>query len=315
MNVASTSPTQSFGGSSVSTEDALDPPVMAANPGGDVETAVPPISVEGTLSQTATITTTPGFSSCSSGERTQGTTVDTNHNEETDKMSVTGKGNRTQAPSGVKVEASVRLRGSTARKASVTGTNTHNQLSLKKAQLKSSDNTSNPSFVAKIRRLVSTLMTFVFLFISHVWYIVKRGCDPITRYSTFTIVKEQERRVPLTNALFSLGTEASSKHCPELWACSEDTQLALLVVVGGVSERYIWKELKEVVYTEENWARALYHLRHTLWPNGDVMQKARQKLSERERDKKKQVAAEAIKKFLPSKQRLLWSTDFSARNL
>lgn len=248
------------------------------------------------------------FTRCNSGEQTQPTTGSTASNEDTGELSVTGSDQRTKAsipsPSGDKMKTSVRLRGNVGKKMRSDGTDTHQLMSLKKVQQNSSGDTLTPTFRTKIKQIVHLAMMLISLFISRVCYIIKRGVDPITQYSTFTLVKEQEKRVPLTNALFSLGSEVSSKHCPELWVCSEHTQLALLVVVGGVSERYIWKELKEVMYAEENWARALFHLRHTLWPDGEIMKKLNQKLSEKERNEKKQAAAEAIKKFLPSKKHI-----------
>ena len=305
----SVSPTQYFSGSSVSTEDTSETPAVVVNPGGMVETVVLPTLVRENPSQTV-ITTTGArdFTRCSSGELSQPTTGDTctASNEDTGELSVTGSDLRTKAfvpsPFVDKMETSVRLRSNVAKKVKSDGTDIHKLMSLKKVQQNSSDDTPTPTFRTKIKQMVHLVVMFILLFISRVCYIIKRGVDPITQYSTFTLVKEQEMRVPLTNALFSLGSEVSSKHCPELWASNEHTQLALLVVVGGASERYIWKELKEVMYAEENWARGLFHLRHTLWPDGEVMKKLSQKLSEKERNEKKQAAAEAIKKFLPSKK-------------
>ena len=304
------SPTQSFTGSSVSTEDASETPVVVANPSGMVEKVVLPTLVRENPSQILTTNTgAPDFTSCQSGEQTQPKAGNTASNEGTGELSVTGTDWRTKAsvpsPFPDRMETSVRLRGNVAKKVRSDGaTDTHQQMPLKKVQQNSSDDTLAPTFGTKIKRIVHLVMMFISLFISHVCHIIRRGVDPITQQSTFTLVKEQEKRVPLTNALFSLGSEVSSKHCPELWACNEHTQLALLVVVGGASERYIWKELKEVVYAEENWARALFHLRHTLWPDGEVLKESRQKLSEKERNEKKQAAAEAIKKFLPSKKHI-----------
>lgn len=292
----SMSPSQLFGGSSVSTEDTSETTIMVANPGEMVGAVVLPTLVGENPSQTAiTNTGAPEFTSCNFGEQARPTSGDTNTNEGTGGISVTGSDQRNKVSSfGDKI---VRLRGNVAKKVRSAGTDTHEQMSLKKVQ-------QNSTFRTKIKQILYLLTMFISFLISRALYIIKRGLDPITQNSTFTLVKEQEKRVPLTNALFSLGSEVSSKHCPELWACNEPTQLALLVVVGGASERYIWKELKEVMYVEENWARALFHLRHTLWPDGEVMKKSMQKLSEKERNEKKQAAAEAIKEFLPSKKHI-----------
>ena len=262
--------------------------------------ASPPTTVgESSLQTTTSAETTATDLSNSSGEKTQTTGIISDDSiGGSDEQSLTGTNQRTKAVDSSNIEtdtssSSVRLRGKNVRKAS------REKMPTKSAHMESDDN-----FLAlkmKIKQLILLVMMYIARLASLVSYIVRRGLDPITQHSTLIIAKEQEKRVPLTNALLSLGTEASSKHCPELWACSENIQLALLVVVGGASERYLWKELKEVVYTEENWARALYHLRHTLWPGGEVMKASKRVLSEKERLKKKQEAAEAIKKFLPSK--------------
>ena len=127
--------------------------------------------------------------------------------------------------------------------------------------------------------------------------------------TTQKLAKEQEYRTRMTNTLFSLGAEASRMHCPKLWATGENTQLAILAILGGGMERFLWKELHETVYSEENWARALFHLRHTLWPGGKLDDFRRKQRNEDERMKIKINAAEAFKDFLPSKSYLglfLW---------
>jgi len=106
--------------------------------------------------------------------------------------------------------------------------------------------------------------------------------------------------MPLSNVLLSLGSEVSKKNCPQLWACNEGTQIAILSLFGGGMERFLWKELHEVVYSDENWTRALYHLRHTLWPGGKLMSSTREKQSEEKRAALKKKAAESFKKFLPN---------------
>jgi hypothetical protein len=251
------------------------------------------------LTATSAETTAPDLSN-SSGEKIQSTGIISDGSvSSSNEQSLTGTSQRTEAAGSSDIEtetsnSTLRLRGK----------NVVRKASREKAPINSAHVQSDDKFLAlkmKIKRSILLVMMYIVRLVSLVRYIVRRGLDPITQHSTLTIAKEQEQRVPLTNALLSLGTEASSKHCPELWACSEDTQLALLVAVGGASERYLWKELKEVVYAEENWARALYHLRHTLWPGGEIMKASKRVLSEKERLKKKQEAAEAIKGFLPSK--------------
>ena len=258
---------------------------------GSIE-ASPPPSAE---------TTAPDLSN-SSGEKAQTTGIINDGSiGGSNEQSITGTNQGTKLGGSFDIEtetssSSVRLRGKKV---------SREKMLVKHVHVQYDDN-----FLAlkmKIKWLVLLVMMYITRLVSLVKYIVRRGLDPITQHSTLIIAKEQEQRIPLTNALLSLGTEASSKHCPELWACGEDIQLALLVVVGGASERYLWKELKEVVYAEENWARALYHLRHTLWPGGEVMKASKRGLSEKERLKKKQEAAEAIKKFLPSKLNVLYT--------
>lgn len=308
LTVANASPTQSFA-SSVSMDDATEmPPVTATPDGSGRATLITAATPDG--SGRATLTTsvgenqsqaTPDFSSIS-GELAE-STGDTG-SDSTGKLSVTGISQRTtMAPPGIVTGASLRLRGNVVRNvnAGVTGDGTQRHRSSRTAWQTFGDQ-KNRAFTAKLKWLISIFMTHVVKLVSLVIYIVRRGLEPITQQSTLTIAKEQEKRVPLTNTLFSLGTEASSKHCSELWACGEDTQLSLLVLVGGASERYLWKELKDVVHTEENWSRALFNLKHTLFPDGQVRKSSKGKPSEEERRKLKRDAADAIKKFLPSKE-------------
>ena len=113
-------------------------------------------------------------------------------------------------------------------------------------------------------------------------------------------LRQQADLVPLTDTLFSLGSEVSKSECSELWTTAQDTQLAIMVMAGTGIERFLWKELHEVVYNEESWARGLYHLRHTLWPGGKLGVSPRRRRSEKEREEEKRRAVEAFKKFLPS---------------
>ena len=57
--------------------------------------------------------------------------------------------------------------------------------------------------------------------------------------------------------------------------------------------------LEEVTADEENWARMLYHLRHTLWPNGVLDLSPWQPLSYPEKRQLRQQALTEIKNFLP----------------
>ena len=151
-------------------------------------------------------------------------------------------------------------------------------------------------FMVRLLKLWKSLVFYLTL----LYHMVLKGLHPLTQDTTSALAKEHSQKIPLTNSLLALGSEASRRHCPEMWACHERTQLALLVLVGGGIERYMWKELKEVVYSEENWSRALYHLRHTLWPGGKFMKGSGQKPTEEQRREMRRQAVAAIKKFLPS---------------
>lgn len=147
------------------------------------------------------------------------------------------------------------------------------------------------------RSLFSKLLTTslgIFFFIVQM---VKQSLNPLTPQTSLKLAKEQKQRTPLSNVLLSLASEASKKHCPHLWACSDSSQIAILSLAGGGMERFLWKELYSVIYSEENWARALYHFRHTLWPEGKLMTSIGTKPNGKEMKRK---AAEAFKKFLPS---------------
>ncbi len=153
---------------------------------------------------------------------------------------------------------------------------------------------------SRVKRYLSQLVSLTLELLLLVQNIIQKGLSPLTHSTTISLAQEQKQKVPLSNALLVLGSEVSKKHCREVWACGENTQLAVLVLVGGGMERFLWKELKEVVYSEQNWARALYHLRHTLWPRGKLMESSKKNLSEQERTELKNQAADAIKMFLPS---------------
>ena len=142
-------------------------------------------------------------------------------------------------------------------------------------------------------KLLTTFLGIIFFIVQMVWQSLK----PITPETYLKLAKEQKLRTPLSNVLLSLASEASKKHCPQLWACSDSSQTAILSLAGGGMEHFLWKELHSVVYNEESWARALYHLRHTLWPEGKLKTSIGTKPNEKEMKRK---AAEAFRKFLPS---------------
>ena len=148
--------------------------------------------------------------------------------------------------------------------------------------------------------LSSRLLTKALEIFSFLIYIIRQSMNPLSPQAFIKLAKEREQSMPLSNVLLSLGSEASKKNCPQLWACNEGTQIAILSLVGGGMERFLWKELHEVVYSDENWTRALYHLRHTLWPGGKLKTSMRDEQSEEKRTDLKKKAAESFKKFLPS---------------
>ena len=59
--------------------------------------------------------------------------------------------------------------------------------------------------------------------------------------------------------------------------------------------------LEEVTEDEDKWARVLYHLRHTLWPNGELDISRRRTLDFTEKKQLREDAVREIKHFLPSK--------------
>lgn len=156
------------------------------------------------------------------------------------------------------------------------------------------------SMYSLCKSLSSRLLTKALEIFSFLMYIIRRSLNPLSPQAFIELAKEREQSMPLSNVLLSLGSEVSKKNCPQLWACNEGTQMAILSLFGGGMERFLWKELHEVVYSDENWTRALYHLRHTLWPGGKLMSSTREKQREEKRDYLKEKAAESFKKFLPS---------------
>lgn len=163
--------------------------------------------------------------------------------------------------------------------------------------------TQEPPSLSKFSVLKARLLSFFrsfFLYLSLLCKMVLKAATPVTNEVSSNLAKEHIRRIPLSNAILALASEASRRHCPELWACHANTQLALLVLVGGGMERYMWKELKELMNSSENWSRGLYHLRHTLWPEGKFMSGPSSSPTEAQRKETRREAAAVIKQFLPS---------------
>jgi hypothetical protein len=132
---------------------------------------------------------------------------------------------------------------------------------------------------------------------------ILRQCSlPLTYHTLDSLALSQQRTNPLSDALLSLGTEASQRHCRELWATDKSTQTALLTLAGGAIDRFLSHELHEVVEREESWMRVLYRLRHTLWVDGcrGLDHSPRETLTEEEREERKRQAVAAFKKFLPN---------------
>lgn len=160
------------------------------------------------------------------------------------------------------------------------------------------DNTT--VMLSRFQSLLYRFLVYMHRFITWVVFVLQKGLEPFSKESTFALIAVERQRSPLTNALFSLGSEASARPCPRLWACAQNTQLSLLALAGGGVERFLWRELKLVVCDEVNWTRALYSLRHTLWPGGVFIKSNKSKPSEAELEQLKRRAADAFKKFLPS---------------
>ena len=125
------------------------------------------------------------------------------------------------------------------------------------------------------------------------------GTRPLTHERVKQLTEDLETRMPFSNGLLSLATEAARLECPETCALGEAPQVGALSVVGGVVDRFLWKMLHEVVYCENTWARALYSLRNKLWPRGVFLREDRPQLSEEQRKDQVNMAVKSLKKFLP----------------
>ena len=148
------------------------------------------------------------------------------------------------------------------------------------------------------------LYMFVLRYVAMTISILHLCSQPVSPLTLATLTRRQEREDPLSNVLLALGTEAARMHCEELWVTDHSTQLATLTLLGGTVDRFLFRELTTVVTCEENWVRALYHLRHTLWVDGREGRSRtdRERLTEDEREGRKREAVESFKKFLPSKK-------------
>ena len=158
-------------------------------------------------------------------------------------------------------------------------------------------------FITKVKNRLALFVSSLLYFIRTAIPIVRRCSLPFTRDTLATLTRSQQRNNPLSDVLLALGTEASHRHCRELWATDGSTQTALLTLVGGAMDRFLSEELRIVMRKEGNWMRILYHLRHTLWVEGskELDRSRRETLIEEEREERKRAAAMAFKKFLPSK--------------
>ncbi len=172
------------------------------------------------------------------------------------------------------------------------------RLSLSKHQ---ATTITGPRWQSWLKTILYRAVSLIHWLVSWMVFIIHRGMEPLSKSDSLSLLKEQQRKAPFTNALFCLGSEASKRHCARLWACERDTQLALLVLSGAGLERFLWRELRVVMYDDTNWMRSLYVLRHTLWPGGKFIKSSNRKFTESEVDLLKRKAADSFKKFLPSK--------------
>lgn len=160
-----------------------------------------------------------------------------------------------------------------------------------------------PHILTRAKNYLLHLFSRTLHFIQTALDILHHCSQPFTPHTLETLHKQQRSDHPFTDTLLSLGTEASKRHCRELWATDKSTQMAIMTLLGGAIDRFLMKELHMVAEKEQNWMRALYNLRHTLWVEGskELDRSPKEKLTEGEREDRKRQAVEALKKFLPSK--------------
>ena len=163
--------------------------------------------------------------------------------------------------------------------------------------------TSEP-FLTRMRRRLVNFLSSVSLLTRMILSVIRQCSQPFTQHTLHTLTLSQHHANPLSNTILSLATEASRRHCPELWVTDRSTQTAVLTLVGGAIDCFLTAELKEVVEKEEKWVRVLYRLRHMLWVDGrgELDRTPRDTLTQEEREERKKMAVTAFKKFLPSER-------------
>ena len=160
-----------------------------------------------------------------------------------------------------------------------------------------------PTTFTRIKNHICIIFSSLWYYIITAVAIVRQCSIPLTHNTLNTMIHTQQSRNPLSDVLLALATEASKRHCHELWVTDKSTQTAVLTLVGGGIDRYLSQELHVVMTKEDNWTRMLYNLRHTLWVDGskELDRSPRDTLTEEKREERKKMAAKSFKKFLPSK--------------
>ena len=158
------------------------------------------------------------------------------------------------------------------------------------------------SFLVKTKNHLVRFVSSVVLVSRTVIKIVRQCSLPFTQHTLDFLARSRQQTNPLSNVLLALGTEASKRHCIELWATDKSIQTAVLTLLGGAIDRFLTEELRSVVRKEDNWMRMLYRLRHVLWVEGskELDRSPRETLTAGERDERKKEAIAAFRKFLPS---------------
>ena len=161
---------------------------------------------------------------------------------------------------------------------------------------------ASESFLARAKSHLLRFCSLAVIVIRTAVSVIRQCSISFTQRTLTSLTRSQQQRNPLGDVLLALGTEASRRHCPELWVTDRSTQTAVLTLVGGAIDRFLSTELREVVMKEESWMRALYKLRHTLWVEGgrELDRTPRETLTEGEREERKKEAIAAFRKFLPS---------------
>lgn len=160
----------------------------------------------------------------------------------------------------------------------------------------------NKRFLTRAKNHFLRLASIIIYCIQSSITIIRQCSHPLTHHTLETLTKTQRSDNPLSDILLSLGAEVSTRHLKEVWVMDKSSQLAILTLFGGAIDRYLMQELHTVLEKEQNWMRALYHLRHTLWVGGskELDRSSKEKLTDKEREDRKKEAINAFKKFLPS---------------